>query len=92
MENAIMLQNVSLEKLETLIARVVKMQLEEFYESQPTNAKEVLLTREEACTFLKINKTSLWKWTKNGKLKAYGLGNRVYYKRAELLESVKKIN
>lgn len=92
MENAIMLQNVSLEQLENLIARVVKIQLEEIYESQPTNAKEVLLTREEACAFLKINKTSLWKRTKDGKLKAYGLGNRVYYKRAELLESVKRIN
>lgn len=54
--------------------------------------KKELLTPEEACDFLSCKRTSLWKHTKSGKLKSYGLGNRVYYKREELLEAIKPIN
>ena len=45
-----------------------------------------LLNREEVCKMLSINKTTLWKYTKVGKLKSYGIGNRVLYKRNEVLE------
>jgi excisionase family DNA binding protein len=51
-----------------------------------------LLTREETCKLLSINKTTLWKHTKSGKLKSLGLGNRVYYKKSELLQAVKHLN
>ena len=57
-----------------------------------TRNEDELLTREEACKLLSINKTSLWKHTKSGRLKSYGIGNRVYYKRSELLESIKPLN
>lgn len=92
MENAIILQNVTVAELEILLVRVVNDQLKEFFNTQPTDKKEVLLTRDEACSLLKISSTSLWKWTKNGKINAYSLGNCVYYKKAELIESVKRIN
>jgi len=42
--------------------------------------QETLMTRTETAKYLKVNCTTLWHWTKKGKLKAYGLGNRVYYK------------
>lgn len=51
-----------------------------------------LLTREEVCKLLNFNKTSLWKHTKSGRLKSYGIGNRVLYKKSEVLEAVKPIN
>ena len=51
-----------------------------------------LLTREEVCKLLSINKTTLWKHTKSGKLKSLGLGNRVYYKRNQVLEAVQPLN
>lgn len=51
-----------------------------FKELQNKKEQEILLTRTETAEYLKINSTTLWNWTKNGKLKAYGIGNRVYYK------------
>lgn len=51
--------------------------------AQPEND---LLNREEVCKMLSINKTTLWKYTKIGKLQSYGIGNRVLYKRNEVLE------
>ena len=57
--------------------------------TEPSND---LVTRLQVCELLSINKTSLWKHTKSGKLKSYGIGNRVYYKRSEVLAAVKPIN
>lgn len=51
-----------------------------------------ILTPEEVCRLLTCKRTTLWKHTKSGKLKSYGLGNRVYYKRDEILEAIKPIN
>lgn len=51
-----------------------------------------LMTRDEVCKMLSFNKTSLWKHTKSGKLTSYGIGNRVLYKRSEVILAVKPIN
>lgn len=50
---------------------------------------EELLTRKETCEFLKIDSSTLWAWTKKGKVIAYGIANRRYYKRSELMECLK---
>jgi hypothetical protein len=57
-----------------------------------TKSSNVFLTRDEVCKLLSFNKTSLWKHTKSGKLKSYGIGNRVYYKKDEVIEAVKPLN
>ena len=92
MESAIMLHNLSPMDLEELIRKVVSEQLEEFRKNVSIEKPDELLTREEACLLLKISLTSLWNWTKKGKIIAYGIGNRVYYKREELMESLIQIN
>jgi hypothetical protein len=91
MESAIMLQNLSPMDLEELIRKVVSEELEEFRKNLLTEEPDELLTREEACKLFKINASTLWHWTKKEKIIAYGIGNRVYYKRAELMESLIKI-
>lgn len=60
--------------------------------TKATNNNEVLLSRVETCELLKINFSTLWKHTKSGKLTSYGIGNRVYYKKAEVLNSIRRIN
>lgn len=87
METTMFLSGITLEQLATAL----KPLLDHFTISVTETSNE-LLSREEACELLKINKTSLWKHTKNGKLKSYGIGNRVLYKRSELLDSIKPLN
>lgn len=60
----------------------------EFQPKEPT----AYLTRSEVAELLKIDLSTLHNWTKKGKLKAYGIGNRVYYKRDELYESIVPLN
>lgn len=85
--NALLLQTLSVEQLQQLIGTSVKEGILQFQkELQTKTNSEELLTREETCKFLKINSCTLWAWTNKGKVKAYGIGYRRYYKKNELME------
>lgn len=77
--------------LEQLAEAVVKLQQQQQPVAPPQPENE-FITRDEVCKLLNFNKTSLWKHTKSGKLKSYGIGNRVLYRKNEVLEAVKPIN
>ena len=85
--NSILLQELTVNQLQELIGTSVRNGIQEFQsEIHSKDNSEELLTREETCKFLKIDSSTLWAWTNNGKVKAYGIGARRYYKRSELLE------
>lgn len=92
MENSIILHNLSPLDLEEIIKQAVKAQLQEFSKNNIIDNPNELLTRAEACSLLKINMTTLWNWTKKQKIISYGIGNRVYYKKSELLASLARLN
>ena len=92
MENSIILQGTTPEKLVDLISENVKSQIEALKkELSNQQSNEELLTRDQACQFLQINSSTLWAWTNKGKVKAYGISNRRYYKRSELLECLTEL-
>ena len=85
--NAILLETLTVEQFEQIIGTSVKNGILELQkELNSKNHDEELLTREETCKFLKIDSSTLWAWTNKGKVKAYGIGARRYYKRSELME------
>jgi hypothetical protein len=85
--NAILLESLTVEQLQQLIGTSVKNGIIELQkELQTKDNSEELMTREETCQFLKIDSSTLWAWTNQQKVKAYGIGARRYYKRSELLE------
>lgn len=57
---------------------------------EPKNPSEYL-TRTELSKLLKCDISTIHNWTKKGKLKPYGLGNRIYYKRKEVDEVLLQI-
>jgi hypothetical protein len=85
--NAILLQNLTVEQLQQLIGTSVRNGIFELQkELQIKDNSEELMTRDETCQFLKIDSSTLWAWTNQQKIKAYGIGARRYYKRSELME------
>ncbi|MEJ6623895.1 MAG: helix-turn-helix domain-containing protein, partial [Flavobacteriaceae bacterium] len=40
---------------------------------------------------LKVDPSTLWRWTNKGKVTAYGIGSRRFYKKEELLSSLIKL-
>lgn len=81
---------VNPEQLQNAITESVKQQVSELKKhfSEP----EELLTREETAKLLKVDKSTLWNWQKQGKLIPYGLQGRVYYKRKEILGALVKLS
>ena len=79
-------------ELAKLISDGVQSQLQDFKKDLLSQeANDELLTRKETCEFLKIDSSTLWAWTKKGKVSSYGIANRRYYKRSELIESLKLV-
>lgn len=86
MKNSILLENVNSDQLVQRITDKFQSQLDDFKKEIGNQSPDELLTRNEACEFLKIDSSTLWAWTNKGKVISYGIANRRYYKKAELLE------
>lgn len=56
-------------------------------EYQPKLPSEYL-TRNEVAEMLKVDLSTVHNWKKSGKLKAYSIGTRVYFKRIEVEQSL----
>lgn len=68
----------TLERLENL--------LQDIQENYQPKTPEEYLTRQEASELLKINLSTLWAWTKKGRIQSYTLCGKVYYKRSQIEE------
>ncbi|GAA4803323.1 helix-turn-helix domain-containing protein [Litoribaculum gwangyangense] len=69
----------------------IEQQLYELKQNYQPKEHVELMTRNEVADYLKINMTTLWNWTNKGKLIAYSIGSRVYYKRSEIVNCLVKI-
>lgn len=96
MVNSILLEKLNTQTLKELFKDCVKElikdnSLKSQLQEINTYIPDELLTRKETCKFLQIDSSTLWHWTNKGKVTAYGIANRRYYKKAELLESLKPL-
>jgi excisionase family DNA binding protein len=82
-KNATLIHDLTFEEL-TKLFEGLKLQLHELKKNfEPIKPNEYL-TRAELSEMLKCDLSTIHNWTKKGKLIAYGIGNRVYYKRSEV--------
>jgi hypothetical protein len=77
-------------ELSEILKEALKEQINEIKNSIPQS--EQLLTREQTADLLNVNLSTLWAWTKKGKLLSYGIGNKVFYKRSEIENSLIPLN
>mgnify|MGYP004004600877 CR=1 FL=1 len=87
--NQIIFDVLSKQELEDIIGKSLKEVIKNNSLTQPPDQE--LLTREETCKLLKVDSSTLWRWTNKGKIIAYGIGSRRFYKKEELLESLIKL-
>jgi hypothetical protein len=91
MTGTIQLIQITPEELQGAIIAGVRAEVErlkaDFQPKQPTE----YMTRNEVRDFLDVDLSTIHNWTKRGKLKAYALAGRVYYKRAEVEAAIKPL-
>lgn len=51
-----------------------------------------LLTRQETADLLSVSLVTLWDWTKKDIVPAYKIGNKVRYKKQEILLALQQMN
>ena len=76
------------EELENRIYNRFKSEIDnlksDFQPKQPTE----YLTRNQVKEMLDVDMSTIHNWTKRGKIQAYGIGNRIYYKRSEIEQAI----
>jgi len=82
----VQIQEVSVDELADKVADKLLNKIDVYLKEYATKNDDTILTREEAAKFLKINITTLWNWSKRGILIPFGIGNRVYYKKQEIID------
>jgi hypothetical protein len=90
MKNSTLIHNVTHEEI-TRLFKSLENQITELKQNfQPLQPPEYM-TRSEVRDMLKINMATLHNWCKSNKLKPLGIGNRVYFLRADVLSAIKPI-
>lgn len=56
------------------------------------NNSEIILSREEAAKLLKISLVTLWDMTRKDKIPAFRIGNKVRYKKSDVLNALTQKN
>ena len=84
--NTNILIQISPEQLSQMIISGIREELQKFQSvsGEKSNNKD-LMTRKEVCDYLQCSETSLWDWTKKGKIIATKVGKRkVLYRKKDI--------
>ena len=95
MENSIQFINVTPQELVNLISESVKAHLEQLsinLQSKSSKDETEFLTRKQTAELFGVSLATIHDWNNNGSLKPYKMGNRTYYRRSELLETLYNSN
>ena len=82
--------NLTAEDFRDTILEGVKKELQDF--KKELKEPEEILTRKQTCDLLQVNLSTLHNWRVKKKLTPYLLGNRVFYKRSEIMGQFVKHN
>jgi excisionase family DNA binding protein len=84
MTDAILLKEVNPQQLTETILKGVETQINDLKKNFTPKEPDDFLTRMETAKLLKISLTTVHEWANTGTLKAYKVGNRTYFSRKEI--------
>ena len=86
------LENTNANDFKNEIVKDVTNALKGYAETLQNPDNNKLLTRQETAELLSVSLVTLWDWTKKDILTAYRIGNKVRYKKSEVLLALQKMN
>ena len=90
-KNSTLIHDLTSEQLATLFSDI-QNQLSDLKQNFQPKVPEEYITRKELADLLKCDLSTLYNWVKKGKLKTYGLGNRIWFKRSEIEAALLPLN
>ena len=90
MNNTLILNGISIDDFKTVISESISNELQKFRPQEPEKQDE-LIKIEEVAKMLNVSKVTIFAWKKQGKIPFYRIANKIYFKRNEVIESLKQI-
>ena len=79
----IITDGITVEKLLDLLTERIQLEIKRAKEFEANPNPQELMTRKEVCNLLHITLTTLHRWIKQDKIKAYNAGGRVLIRRED---------
>lgn len=89
--NLIQIENINVEDFKNEIINGLITALKGS-DNKSQNNEEIILSREEAAKLLSISLVTLWDLTRKDKIAAFRIGNKVRYKKSDVLKALTQKN
>ena len=89
--NLIQIENINVEDFKNEIIKGVIIAIRGS-DNKSQNNEEIILSREEAAKLLSISLVTLWDLTRKDKIAAFRIGNKVRYKKSDVLKALTQKN
>ena len=86
----LILHSLQADELKALIKDSLKEALEEKTNPQQPDKEDQLIKLSEACKLLKVSAVTIHTWKRAGLIPFYRISNKIYFKKDELIQSLKK--
>ncbi|MGL2962924.1 helix-turn-helix domain-containing protein [Flavobacterium sp. RSB2_4_14] len=86
------LENTNANDFKNEIVKDVTNALKGYAETLQNPDVNKLLSRQETADLLGVSLVSIWDWTRKDIIPAYRIGNKIRYKKNEVLEALQKHN
>ncbi|MBF6641805.1 helix-turn-helix domain-containing protein [Flavobacterium sp. J49] len=91
-KSIVQIENTTAEGFTNEILDGIKVVLENFASSTKSNDDNRLLSRTETAEMLGISLTTLWDYTRKDIIPAFRIGNKIRYKKSDVMEALQKHN
>ena len=88
----IQIENTNITDFKKEIMSSVNEAFKDFANSMQSKENNTLLSREETAKMLSVSLVTLWDWTRKDIVPAYRIGNKVRYKKSEVISALQKMN
>lgn len=83
------LVSITVQELEDLVQRAVETGIENLLNKWESSCEQIqLISRYDASKLLKVSLPTLTKYVKQGRIPAHRIGNRILFKKNEIIESL----
>ncbi len=71
---------------------ILNKSLENPKKNAQSNDDEKFISRQETATLFGVSLVTIWQWERKGIISGFRIGNKVLYRKSQLLEALRKIN
>jgi excisionase family DNA binding protein len=92
LKQIVQIENTNIIDFKKEIMSSVSEAFKDFANSMQSKEDDILLSREETAKMLSVSLVTLWDWTRKDIVPAYRIGNKVRYKKSEVISALQKMN